>query len=131
MSSRARPLLVGFVLGVAACIPALSICACTPAQRTEFAPLVKPAERVTCIVLRALTTSGTLDEICATADELAPYVPELLASRGETPRAAEQRMSVAFVAPAPARPVPRRHCALWVPAGAPARITDGGDSGER
>lgn len=131
MSSRAFPLLVGVALGVGACMPALAICSCSPADRAELAPLVKPAERLACIVLRALTTSGDVDEVCATADELAAYVPDLLASRGEAPRAVESKMAVAFAVPPPKRPVPRRHCAMWVPVDAGAPAQEGGADASR
>lgn len=91
--------------------------ACTPRDREAVTPLVKPATSITCILLRALTTSGTVDEVCATADELAPYVTDILARRelgdaGED--VAEASSFVAMAMPAPRRRVPRRRCVSWV-----------------
>jgi hypothetical protein len=75
--------------------------------------LVEPATKMTCVVLRARTTSGTVDEICATAEELAPLVPELLAERAEAEGPKPSRAFVAFALEAPAEPVTRRRCVAW------------------
>lgn len=80
------------------------------------APLVPVIERASCVLLRAVTTSGTVDEVCATADELAPLISEILAMReaGESPphvAAMPPRMAAAM-APPPRR-VARRRCLEW------------------
>lgn len=88
---------------------------CTPAQRADLAPLVAPGERASCVLLRALTISGTVDTVCATADDLAPYVADLMAAKAEDPPSAAP--VVAFSVPVPARAVSRRRCAWWLPVG--------------
>lgn len=70
---------VAFVL--VALVAFVLVLACTPQERRDLAPAAVPAVRATCIVLRAFVDSGRLAEICATAEELAPYVPDLLAQR--------------------------------------------------
>jgi hypothetical protein len=79
---------------------------CTPAQRHA----VPAAERAICVVLRA---SGDPDAeaVCATADELAPFVAELLAAREGGAVAAP---IVAFSLPAPRRAPARRRCVSWL-----------------
>lgn len=88
--------------------------ACMPGDREAVAPLVKPATSITCILLRAFTTSGAVDEVCATADELAPYVTDILARREagdvEAGDVAQASSFVAMAMPAPRRRVPRRRC---------------------
>jgi hypothetical protein len=77
--------------------------------------IITPATRVTCILLRAFVDTGKLEEVCATAEELAPLVEEIIAEREATPPQ-DQKASAALVAfslPAPARRVPRRRCASW------------------
>jgi hypothetical protein len=74
---------------------------------------VEPATRMTCILLRAFTTDGTVDEICATAEELAPFVPELIATRAERGGPVPSRAFVAYSFEAPINPVPRRRCVAW------------------
>jgi hypothetical protein len=102
-----------------------AICACTPAERQEIIKDVPAAERATCVVLRAITHDGVVEEICATADELAPLVPDLVSDRG----ASDAAPPVGFVAmklSAPTKRVPKRHCAVWVSVDAGK---DGGDGG--
>jgi len=108
---------------------------CTPAQRETARTLAPVLERIACVVLRAATTDGTVDQICATADELAPLVRTLLESRAAAGDAlalegdaSTSRVSLAVALqpiaelPAPKRRVARRHCALWLPV---ASSTDG------
>lgn len=80
--------------------------ACTPQQRAA----IPVAERALCVMLRA---SGDPDAaaICATADELAPFVAELLAAHDDHDAAAPL---FAFALPAPRRAAPRRRCASWI-----------------
>jgi len=74
----ARRLLVLFVLAfVAAVAFVLLLAACAGGAPTVVAPI----ERATCVLLRAEYDDATVDEICATADELAPLVPLLVAER--------------------------------------------------
>ncbi len=130
MSPRAWTLVrVAGVLLVLAFV-ALLVDGCTPGQRAA----IEPGVREGCILLRAVSPSGTIDEVCATADELAPYVSDLLAKReaAELGDVAEASNFVAFSMPTPARRIPRRRCVSWVPV--PQRVsyeTDGGDSGRR
>lgn len=81
----------------------------------EPSHIITPATRVTCILLRAFTESGTLEEVCATAEELAPLIEEIIAEREEiAPQ--EQKASaatVAFSLAAPPKRVPRRRCMQW------------------
>lgn len=104
-----------------------AMAACTPAQRADMGAALPVVEKVSCVLLRAATESGTVDEVCATADELAPLVPDLLAERKEHPQwetDAGPRLVLAFAMNAPKRrPPPRRHCTQWtaVDAGADAR----------
>ena len=119
-----RELAIGLVaLGVG--ISAGGELACSPGARETVREVAPPAQRALCILLRAVTTSGTLDEVCATLDELAPLVPEILARResGETPPSAAQALRVAAAFEAPPRPVARRRCVQWVPI---ASLTDAG-----
>lgn len=94
-------LAAGVVWGVALLFAAI---ACTPAQRAA----IPAEERATCVLLRAI--DPRVAPYCATADELAPFVPELIAasSRQNAPAPA-----VAFAMPAPKRAAPRRHCTQW------------------
>jgi hypothetical protein len=109
-----RTFALGLLLAVVACV--CSAWACTPSQQqraVEAAPFV---ERVLCVVLRAASTDGTVSDICATADELAPLVPQLLAQRAEgsaPPPAAP--LLAAFKMPAPSKRTPKRRCVAWMP----------------
>lgn len=126
MKSLVRAAFVALVLIF--CV-VLSDTGCTPDQRAA----IEPGVRVGCILLRALSTSGAVDEVCATADELAPYVSDILAKReaAELGDVAEASSFVAFSMPTPARRIPRRRCVSWVPV--PKRVSyeteDGGDGG--
>lgn len=89
--------------------------ACTPAQREAA---IAPAVRASCIVLRAIAQDGGVDEVCATAEDLAPFVVELLHSMSKARAEASPPSSppvVAFAMASPSRRVPRRRCAQWVP----------------
>jgi hypothetical protein len=101
---------VGFVLGL--------LVACSPAQRETVREVAPPATRALCVLLRAFTSSGTVDEVCATAEDLAPFVSEILAQHaareGREGAAVPPGVALAFSMPAPARPVPRRRCVSWV-----------------
>lgn len=111
-----------------ACV--LVVAACMPARASEEPPyVVTPAVKATCVVLRAVTTSGVVDEICATAEELAPFVAELIAERAEADGGAppEVRPELAFKLPASPRRVPRRRCVQWAPI---VSTTDAGDGGD-
>ena len=114
-------LAIGFGVGVLAG----GELACSPSSRETVREIVPPATRALCILLHAITSSGTVDEVCATAEELAPFVPEILARRSETPAAGKpsQSLQVAAVFDAPARPVPRRRGVAWIPL---ASLNDGG-----
>ncbi len=115
---------ISFCVGAfVAALFALIVASCTPAQREAVAPGV----RASCVVLRALAQDGTVDEVCATAEELAPIVVELLSERAESPAAVSAPL-VAFSLPPSPRRVPRRRCVSWVAVGAlaPEGGTDGG-----
>jgi hypothetical protein len=80
--------------------------ACSPAQRAA----IPAEERAACVLLRAaLPDTAT---VCATADELAPFVAELLAAQAAAPASTG---ALAFSLPPPrgSRAPARRHCAAW------------------
>lgn len=102
----------GFLLGVFAVLVMLLVSeACTPQDRAAAIPAL---ERATCVLLRAVTNSGTLDEVCATADELAPFLPEIIEARHGRPSLESPAPVVAFSMPAPKRPAPKRRCSSWI-----------------
>jgi hypothetical protein len=51
--------------------------ACTPFQRR----MVVDAAQATCVLIRTNTDDQMVKEVCATAEELAPYVKQILSSR--------------------------------------------------
>ncbi len=106
----------GFFLGVLVCLPALAGSSYTPQERADA---VAPATRDACVLLRALGVDGRLSEVCATAEELAPFVAELVSSREASPASSSAPL-VAFALPVPPRRVPRRRCAVWVAVGGDA-----------
>ncbi len=89
--------------------------ACTPAQQATIPAI----EREVCVELRALApNSAALQVVCATADQLAPFVPALLeaqqaAKAAAPPAASTSQPLVAFSMPSPKRPAAKRHCAQW------------------
>ena len=110
-------------LVLVAAVAMMLVTSCGP-EGIEPKSVVTPATRATCILLRAFVSDGKLQEVCATAEELAPLVEEIIAEREEAPPG-EQRSSaatVAFSLPAPSRKVPRRRCIQW-------QYLSGGDGG--
>lgn len=110
MTRALSMLVVGFVLGL--------LVACSPAQRETVREIAPPATRALCVLLRAFTSSGTVDEVCATAEDLAPFVSEILAEHaareGRGGAVMPPGVALAFSMPPPPRPVPRRRCVQWV-----------------
>ncbi len=97
------------------------VASCTPAQKADVAIVAPALKRAACVVLHAAAHDGTIDTICATADELAPIVRTLLEARATEPDAGTSTLGLAValrpiaeLAVSPRR-VARRHCALWVP----------------
>ena len=126
-----RGFVIGLLLSVLACC--LSAWACTPAQQRAVEQATPAAERVMCVVLRAASTDGTVSDICATADELAPLVPQLLAQRAEgSAPPPEAPLLAAFSMPSPSRRTPKRRCVSWMalPAGA-SGVADASSEGGR
>jgi hypothetical protein len=117
--------LVWLVVGLGAGSALGGVAGCSPSDRATVRPFVEPVTDLGCVVLRALTTSGTVDEVCARAEELAPYVADILASRAESPVQPRATM-VAFTVPTSPRRVPRRRCVSWVPI---ASLKDAGEAG--
>jgi hypothetical protein len=132
MSTHVRMSIVSFLLGGLLCgWLAFEITACTPAQREIAAVVVPAVQRGACVILRALAPDGVTDTICATADELAPFVRTLLEERTEEAPKLSSGAGPAEVAPArlalavklepvaelpaPPRRVAKRRCAHWVP----------------
>lgn len=131
-----RAFALGLLLAVASCLA--SAFACTPSQQRAVVDAAPSAERVICVVLRAASTDGTVSDICATADELAPLVPQLLAQRAEGVDPPAAPLLAAFSMPAPSRRTPKRRCVSWMalPAGVPVAPdasleVDGGRDGGR
>lgn len=110
MMRRAAFALFGFALGL--------LVACSPAQRETVREVAPPATRALCVLLRAFTSSGSVEEVCATAEDLAPFISEILAAHaakeGREGAVMPSGVALAFSMPAPPRPVPRRRCVSWV-----------------
>lgn len=88
--------------------------ACAPGELVEPAHVVTPATKAACILIRAFVNEGTLREVCATAEDLAPLVEEIIAEREAAPApSSAATTSVAFALSAPPRRVPRRRCVQW------------------
>lgn len=86
---------------------------CTPQERRELAPALPAITEAACVVLRALGASSDVLEICATVDELAPYVPDIISERKRR-HEAPQTFGLA-VKLSPARSLrPSRRCVGWV-----------------
>lgn len=99
--------------------------ACTPAQRAAVPALTDDA----CVLIR-FAHDPTADALCATAEDLAPFVPAMVAARAEAdagPAAGKPARTLVQVAelPAPrARSPAKRRCVSWV---ATATLVDGSD----
>lgn len=110
----------------------LFVVSCTPAQRADVRDAL-PAVEAGCVLLHAIAHDGRADDICATAEDLAPFVRAMLEARAENPDAGASAR-VAFVVaelPRAKRPPPRRRCVSWMPL--PSRqsgIADAGDAGD-
>lgn len=88
--------------------------ACSPHQVRTLERALPPAIEASCVLVRAFLNDGTAEEICATAEDLAPFVPELLSAREQpAQKEASARVVVAAALPAPARKLPRRRCVEW------------------
>lgn len=126
--ARVVPFLAGLFLAVPIAGAAAS---CTPAQRETVREVAPPLVRATCVFLRAFTSDGRVDEVCATAEDLAPFISEIEALHRSRGVVEPQPSTVlAFSLPAPSRPVPRRRCVAWAPiAPLPDGGTEGGDGG--
>lgn len=106
---------VVFFVALMFAVPVSLGVATTACEHIEPQHIVTPAVRASCILIRAFVSSGSMQEVCATADELAPLVEQIIADREET-SPQEQRASaasVAFSLPAPPKRVPRRRCVQW------------------
>lgn len=109
-------------------VPALLVASCTPAQEAAIPADVGAA----CVLIRAFSSSAAAAAVCATAEDLAPFVPAILAARGaevsDGPDASARKLSPPHVSaplhqiaalPAPRR-VSARTCVVWeVDAGSP------------
>lgn len=89
--------------------------ACSPRDRESVAPFVGPVVRATCILLRAFMKDGTTSEVCATAEDLAPLVSEIISEREERGEPPPTGPIVAFAMPPPKKLQAKRRCAAWVP----------------
>jgi len=98
-----------------ALISFVCVSACDRQDARAVAPYVAPIVRATCVLVRALSTDGNRLEACATAEELAPFIEELLSARERSPARAESSGPIlAFALTAPRRAVARRKCERWV-----------------
>ena len=87
--------------------------ACTPEQRGALAKSVPIIERGSCAIISAFTDDGTVQRVCATADDLAPLIDELTATSSEPLTSAEVEFRPAPKTPRKRKPA-RRHCAAWI-----------------
>lgn len=119
---RAHPFVVA-VIGLACTL--LGAFACDRQDARALAPFIAPAAQIGCVLLRAFTSDGGKLEACATAEELAPFIEELLSNRERSPVAEPaSRAVLAFSLEAPRRQVARRRCERWVTV--PPHDKDGG-----
>jgi hypothetical protein len=104
-----------------------TIQACSPGHGPEPAKLVTPAVKAGCLLIRAISQDGRLDEVCATAEDLAPLLGELLSEHErnvkETPTTVTEPL-VAFTISPPKRPQPKRRCAQWIQLGGDGGVPD-------
>lgn len=102
------------LLAVAAFVAGLS---CSPASRKAIVDAAPGVERATCVILRA--TSPSAEDVCATADELTPFVDDLLkqllAARAVEGPPPGPQVAFALTPPTRKRAAAKRHCAAWVP----------------
>ncbi len=101
-------------------IAALVVVACVQppsSPRDERAVPVAPIVDATCIFLR-LAHEGRVDEVCARAEELAPYVPDIIADRAD---GGTEGASLAFGLSDPCKRRRRKDAGAdaWDPSGAP------------
>lgn len=118
-------------LGVCVATAILAVPSCGP-RELEPRQVVPPAVRAGCILLRAFTDDGRLDEVCATAEDLAPLFGELLAEheKNSSPEQKNASPLLAFTLAPPKKPAPRRRCAQWVTLSASdGGAPEGGDGG--
>ena len=110
--SRHAAFLVALALSVAS-----AVTSCTPAQGQDAINAAPALVGASCVLLHAFAHSGTADQVCATAEDLAPFVGAVLASRGSDASARKVSRPVALVQvaelPRPASSVPARRCVAW------------------
>lgn len=114
MSIRFFALLVGAFLAV--------VGACSPAQQKAVEAEIPALTHEACVILHDVAQDGKADTVCATADDLAPLVPTILAARTESSdagpgvaRAAMARVTVPIAElPTPTKRAARRRCVAWM-----------------
>lgn len=115
MTRRAQDFVMGLLFFVGGLGAIFVVDACIPKE--DVAKTIPAAERATCALLRVLTPEGAIQEICATADDLAPFISDLLAARDEASKKGEVveplRIAAAVTLPPPKKRVPQRHCVKW------------------
>lgn len=79
--ARRRSIMPIIVAVMALAVGALaSVAACTPEQKHVARTAVDLAE-ANCVIIAGATDNETIDKVCATAEELAPYVRMILRDR--------------------------------------------------
>ncbi len=122
---------------VAGAVLVALVAACTPEQISTVKSVAAPVVKGACVLLRAFTDDGLTLDICATAEELAPLIPELLEERAAPPppeAAADAGLVVptlAFALEAPRKRITRRRCTAWQKVGADADSGSGRDVASR
>lgn len=105
----------------------LAVLSCGPRGVEAFGRAIPPVVEASCVLVRAFLNDGTAEEICATAEDLAPFVPELLSAREQpAQKEAAARVVMAAALPAPTRKLPRRRCVEWQTV---SLVRDGGKEG--
>lgn len=113
--------LVFFCLGILFACAVVS--ACTPKQGQDVKAAAPSIEKAACVVLVALEPSAR--SFCATADDLAPYVDDLVsqleAARAVDPApplpvasSSQPLLAMSLAPPRRVRQPAKRHCAQWV-----------------
>lgn len=90
--------------------------ACGHARPPDASKIVPPVTKAGCILLRAFV-GGKVDEVCATAEDLAPLIGEILAEHEKNVQAGDEPPAapmVAFTIAEPKKPKPKRRCAQWI-----------------